>query len=286
MSDHDFELVTYEIPAEGVARITLNRPKQRNAQNAALLVELGRAFDRAARDEAVRCVILAGAGSDFSAGHDLKSGHAEMAVAAAESLATSWGGFSEEGAHGFYACEQELFLGLTRRWREFSKPTIAAVQGNCIAAGLMLAWACDIIIAAENASFADPVVTFGMPGVEWFAHPYELGPRKAKELLFTSDKWDAHEAHRLGMVNHVVAVESLEEATLTMARKIASKPAFALKLAKEAVNRAEDLGGKTASIEAFLPLHHLAHQHNVLRFGTLMDPSNLPKMATMAKEGA
>jgi len=277
-------LAVRDTPIEGVARITLNRPLQRNAQNVALLYELDRLFEAAARDAAVRVVILAGAGVDFSTGHDLKSTQEIMATAAAETpIGGSWGGYAEAGAHGFYAIEKDVYLNLTKRWRELSKPTIAAVQGHCIAAGLMLAWACDIIVAADNARFSDPVLTFGMPGVEWFAHPYELGPRKAKELLFTSDVWDAAEAHRLGMVNHVVAPDQLESFVLAMARKIAGKPAFALKLAKEAVNRCEDLGGKTQGIEAFFAVHHLAHQHNQLLFGALMDPSNLPRMTSIRR---
>lgn len=143
----------------------------------------------------------------------------------------------------------------------------------------MLAWACDIIVAADNARFSDPVVTFGMPGVEWFAHPYELGARKAKEHLFTSDAWDAQEAHRLGMVNHVVPLDGLNDFCLAMACKIASKPAFALKLAKEAINRCEDLGGKTLAIESFFAVHHLSHQHNNLLYGALMDPTGVPNLS-------
>jgi enoyl-CoA hydratase len=99
----------------------------------------------------------------------------------------TWGGFGLDGNEGRYAREQEIYLQVTRRWRNFPKPTIAQVQGKCIAGGLMLAWACDLIVASDDAQFCDPVVTMGVCGVEWFAHPWELGPRKAKELLFTAD---------------------------------------------------------------------------------------------------
>jgi enoyl-CoA hydratase len=112
----------------------------------------------------------------------------------------NWGGFAEANAHGRFAREQEIYLQITRRWRNLAKPTIAEVHGKCIAGGLMLAWACDIIVASSDAEFCDPVVTMGVCGVEWFVHPWELGPRKAKELLFTADAWSADEAHRLGMV--------------------------------------------------------------------------------------
>jgi len=108
-----------------------------------------------------------------------------------------WGGFTEPNAHGRFAREQEIYLQITRRWRNLAKPTIAEVHGKCIAGGLMLAWACDLIVASDDAEFCDPVVTMGVCGVEWFVHPWELGPRKAKELLFTADVWSAAEAHRL-----------------------------------------------------------------------------------------
>ena len=122
---------------------------------------------------------------------------------------SGWSGFQEPGAHGWYASEKEGYLESARRIRNFSKPTICAVQGKCIAGALIYAWVCDIIIAAKNAVFSDPVVDFGVSGVEWLAHPWELGARKAKEFLFTADSWSAEEAWRLGMVNHVVPLDDL-----------------------------------------------------------------------------
>lgn len=268
------ESVRYETPIPGVARLVLNRPRQRNAQDFPLLYALNDAFDRAVADEAIRCIIVAGEGDDFSAGHDLKGPGMEMGVDRPPT--GTWGGFAEPGAHGWYATEQEVYLNLTRRWRNVAKPTIAAVQGKCLGAGLAVAWACDLILAADDATFSDPVVTYGMMGIEWFAHPWELGARKAKEHLFTSDSWDAHEAWRLGMVNHVVARDALDDLALDMAARIARKPAFALKTAKEAVNRCLDMGQQMPAIEALFPLHHLCHQHNNLLFGQLMDPTNAP----------
>lgn len=278
MSDQEHkELVVYSSPADGVARITLNRPDKRNAQNAPLLYQLDEAFQRAARDTEVRCIILDAAGRDFSAGHDLSAGYLKNIEYLDANRPTSMeGGFAREGAEGMYAAEQEIYLELVKRIRNLPKPTIAAVQGKCIAAGLMLAWACDIIIAAEDASFMDPVVTYGMPGVEWFAHPYELGIRKAKQLLFTSDKWSAQEAQSFGMVNEVVAEAALTETALAMATKIAAKPTFALRTVKEAINRAADMPGVQPSIEANMPLHHLAHQHNMRLYGRAMDPTHVP----------
>ena len=172
--------------------------------------------------------------------------------------------------------EQEIYLRMCERWRNLPKPTIAQVQGKCIAGGLMLAWVCDLIIASEDATFQDPVVQFGICGAEYFAHPWELGARKAKEMLFTSDWIGAHDAHRLGMVNQVVPREKLETFTLEVAAKIAVKPAFALKMAKEAVNQALDQQGQTQSIRASFGLHQLCHSHNMQLHGVPVDPSGLP----------
>jgi enoyl-CoA hydratase len=174
------------------------------------------------------------------------------------------------------AREKEVYLGFCERWRNIPKPTIAVVQGKCIAGGLMLIWPCDIIIASEDAQFMDPTVSFGVDGVEYFAHPWELGPRKAKEFLFTSDWLSASDAKSIGMVNQVVPREQLEEASLAMAAKITRKPLFALKLTKEAVNAAEDAQGRVNAMQTSFALHQLAHTHNLHVHGMLIDPTGLP----------
>jgi enoyl-CoA hydratase len=125
-------------------------------------------------------------------------------------------------------------------------------------------------------------VSFGVGGVEYFAHPWELGPRKAKEMLFTGDWVSAEEAHRLGMVNHVVPVEDLADRTLAMAQKIAAKGRFALKLAKESVNAMEDAQGRVGAINTAFALHQLAHTHNLAVHGLLLDPSGLPPATARA----
>ena len=140
----------------------------------------------------------------------------------------------------------------------------------------MLIWPCDIIIASEDAQFSDPVVSFGIGGVEFFAHPWELGSRKAKELLFTSDWLSASEAKQLGMVNQIVPREKLEDAAIEMARKITTKSLFALKLTKEAVNVAEDAQGRVQAMQTSFALHQLAHTHWLKLYGMLLDPTNLP----------
>jgi enoyl-CoA hydratase len=148
------------------------------------------------------------------------------------------------------------------------KPTIAMVQGACIAGGLMLAWVCDLIIASDDAFFADPVVRMGIPGVEYFAHPWVLGPRFAKEMLFTGDRFTAQRAYELGMVSRVVPRADLAATTMAMADRIAAMPAFGLTLAKRAVNQCEDLMGLRPGMESVFGLHHLAHAHNAETSGS------------------
>ena len=136
---------------------------------------------------------------------------------------------------------------------------------------------CDIVVASEDALFCDPVVAMGANGVEYFAHPWELGPRKAKELLFTGDWLTADEARGLGMVNQVVPRDELESFTLKMAEKIATKPSMGLKLAKQSVNQAVDAQGFWPALQAAMSLQQLAHTHNLARFGVRVDPSGLPE---------
>ena len=267
--------VAYETPGAHVARIVLNRPQARNAQDTRLLYELNDAFDRAARDDEVKVIILAANGPHFSSGHDLReTGSIGEQMAGFETVGT-WCGFSCAGAEGRMAREKEIYLGLSERWRNIPKPTIAQVQGKCIAGGLMLVWPCDLIVAADDAAFCDNTVGMGVAGVEYFAHPWELGPRKAKELLFTADWLSAQEAKAIGMVNHVVPVAELAAFTLALAGKIATKPMFALKMAKEAVNAAQDAQGRVGAMGTAFALHQLAHSHNMQVHGMPVDPAGL-----------
>ncbi|MFC1895345.1 enoyl-CoA hydratase [Thermodesulfobacteriota bacterium] len=272
----EFETILYETPAEGVARIVQNRPKVRNAQNLQMTYDINAAFDRACQDDSIRVIILAGSDPHFSSGHDMKA-MGEQKPQKDFPVVGTWAGFENEAAHGRFPLEREIFLDMVRRWRNVPKPTIAQVQGKCIAGGLMLAWACDIIVASDDAMFCDPVVAMGVCGVEYFAHPWELGPRKAKELLFTAEWWSAQEAYRLGMVNHVVQREVLAEFTLDMAGKIARKPMFALKLTKEAVNNAVDVMGQRTAMDLAFSLHQLCHSHNDQVHGVPVDPSGIPQ---------
>ena len=270
-----FTTILYEHPAPHVARIVLNRPESRNAQDTRMLYEINDAFDRAAQDDEVKVIIVAANGPHFSAGHDLRERDTYAHMKEFRTVGT-WCGFSCAGAEAQMAREREIYLGFSERWRNVPKPTIAAVQGRCVAGGLMLIWPCDIIIASDDAQFCDPVVSFGIGGVEFFAHPWELGPRKAKELLFTSEWLSAEEARQLGMVNRIVPRDTLAEAALAMAQTIAKKSLFALKLTKEAVNAAQDVQGRAQAMQTSFALHQLAHTHWLKLHGMLIDPTGLP----------
>ncbi|MFZ3033293.1 MAG: enoyl-CoA hydratase [Parvibaculum sp.] len=270
----EFQTLLYETPAPHIARIVLNRPDTRNAQDTRLLYELNDAFDKAAQDNDIKVIILAAIGPHFSSGHDLRERDTHAAMKDYPTVGT-WCGFECAGAEAQMAREKEIYIGFSERWRNIPKPTIAEVQGKCIAGGLMLVWPCDIIVAADDAAFLDNTVAMGVGGAEFFNHPWELGVRKAKELLFTADWLTAAEAEKLGMVNHVVPRYELTTFTLTLAEKIATKPLFALKLAKEAVNAAQDAQGRSSAMQTAFALHQLAHSHNMQVHGMLIDPSGI-----------
>ncbi|HEX2591442.1 MAG TPA: enoyl-CoA hydratase [Rhizomicrobium sp.] len=270
----EFQTLLYEQPAPHIARIVLNRPDTRNAQDTKLLYELNDAFNAAARDNDIKVIILAANGPHFSSGHDLRERDTYTAMKEHETVGT-WCGFECAGAEAQMSREKEIYIGFSERWRNIPKPTIAQVQGKVIAGGLMLVWPCDIVVAADDAMFLDNTVAMGVGGAEFFHHPWEVGVRKAKEMLFTADWLDAADAKRLGMVNHVVPLAELGDFTLALAGRIAQKPGFALKLAKEAVNAAQDAQGRVSALQTAFALHQLAHSHNMQVHGMLVDPSGI-----------
>jgi enoyl-CoA hydratase len=261
----DYQFLEVEAFDDGqIIRITMNRPEARNAQNRGLLVELGEAFTAAEADDDVRVVILAGAGNSFSAGHDMGSEISLREQTPGPDAHPTIGihGGTRHGVENQMLQEWHYFFSNTVAWRNLRKITIAQVQGNVISAGLMLMWACDLIVAAEDAVFADVVSTrLGMCGVEYFAHPWEFGPRKAKELLLTGDSLDADEAHRLGMVSKVFSNERLAEDTLAFARRISRLPTVTSLLVKESVNQAVDAMGFTSALNGAFNLHQLNHAY-------------------------
>lgn len=260
------EFVLYEVVGDGnIARISLNRPEARNAQNRGLLVELDDAFRRAEQDDSIDVVILAGNGPSFSAGHDMGSELAALEAFPGPQQHPSYrinGGTAESEVERRMLQEWHYFFEYTRRWRELRKITIAQVHGKVISAGLMLMWSCDLIVAAEDTLFADVVATrLGMPGVEYLAHPFEFGPRKAKELLLTGDAIDADEAYRLGMVSKIFAGDELAAKTLEFAARIAARPAMTRLLIKDSINGASDAMGLRESLNHSFALHQLGHAH-------------------------
>jgi enoyl-CoA hydratase len=257
--------VRYETLDDGtIARITLNRPAARNAQNRGMLVELDAAFLRAEADDTVRVVILCGAGPLFSSGHDMGSSQAVAERRPGPDQHPSYltNGATRPGAEGRMLQEWHYFFTNTKRWRDLRKITVAQVHGPVLAAGLMLMWCCDLIIASDDTTFADVVGTrLGMCGLEYFGHPWEFGPRKAKELLLTGDSIDAVEAHRLGMVTKVFPRDDLEASTVAFARRIARLPTMTALLIKESVNQTVDNMGFSTALAACFTLHQLNHSH-------------------------
>ena len=281
----DTSEVQYETRG-AVAFVTMNRPQYRNAQNARMTYALDDAFGRAVRDDAVKVIVLAGAGDHFSAGHDIGTPGRDIHRSFPRVATTWWEHEDKKGAENIFVREQELYLGMCRRWRELPKPTIAMVQGACIAGGLMLAWICDLIVAADDAFFSDPVMKMGIPGVEYFAHPFVMSPRQAKEFLFLGERMGAADALRIGMVNRVVPRGRLLEETLAIADRIATMPRFGLALAKKAINQAEDRMGLRDAIDATYGLHQLAHAHNAMTSEDHLGGHDAKSMAEPAPKGA
>ncbi len=260
----DYKYITYESLDKGdIVRIMLNRPDARNAQNRGLLVELDDAFLAAEADDQVRVVIFGGMGPMFSSGHDMGSKEALAEREGPDRHPTTLiHGGTRKGAEARMLQEWHYYFENTKRWRNLRKITIAQVHGTVYAAGLMLMWACDLIVAADNALFADVVGTrLGMCGVEYFAHPWEFGPRKTKELMLTGDALEVEEAHSLGMVSKIFPADELSERTLEFARRIAALPTMTALLIKESVNQTVDNMGFYNALQACFTLHQLNHSH-------------------------
>ena len=260
------EPVLYTVE-QGVAWITMNRPAFNNAQNGQMTYALDDAFNRAVQDDAVRAIVLAGGGKHFSAGHDIGTPGRDLHHEFDKRLMLPRH-TNKPAAELLYTREQEQYLGMCKRWRDCSKPTVAMVQGACIAGGLMLAWTCDLIVASEDAFFQDPVnPLMGIPGVEYFAHAFELPPRIAKEFLLLGERMPAARAAQFGMVNKVVPRAELREAVAAMAGKLAGQSRLGNWLTKQAVNHVEELRGKSSAMTAAFHMHHFAHAQNDLVTG-------------------
>jgi enoyl-CoA hydratase len=261
----EYQYITTESMDDGtIVRISMARERMRNAQNRGLLVELGDAMLAAEADDKARVVILGGLGPMFSAGHDLGSADAvrEREPGPDQHPTYRTYGGTRAGAEQRMLQEWHFYYDNTRRWRNLRKITIAEVQGAVYAAGLMLMWACDLIVASDDVIFADVVGTrLGMCGIEYFAHPWEFGPRKTKELMLTGDSIDAEEAYRLGMVSKIFPADELASRTVDFARRIARTPTMAALLIKESVNQTVDNMGFYNGLQACFTLHQLNHSH-------------------------
>lgn len=266
--------IDYEVDG-AVAVITLNRPDKHNAQDESLLRDLDLRWQQAAADDGVKVIVVRANGDHFSSGHDLK---------------TPAPGYFREGKttlESAYSWEAEHYLGFSRKWRDVPKPSIAAVQGACVAGALNVIWPCDLIIAADNAYFSDPVVKFGVGGVEYHAHTWELGARRAKEMLFTARRFTAAEAFGAGMVNRVVPLDELDVQTMELAHEISEMDAWGLATAKRAVNQTLDVMGQQAALQSAFDIHWHGHANALLRTGyPLLTPGPLPSVAGKKDENS
>ncbi len=273
--------VSYAV-RDGTAWIMLDRPQYSNAQNYRLLNQLDGCFRAAVEDDAVKVIVLGGEGKHFSAGHDLGTPDKDT-LFERERVNLWWNHTDKEGAERQYVLEQDAYLGLCRRWAAIPKPAIAMVQGACIAGGLMLAWVCDMIVASDDAFFQDPVLRMSQPGVEYFAHAFELPPRIAREFLYLGQRMSADRAYQYGMVNRVVPRAELRDTVAEIAAEIGSKSRLGLALTKQAVNFVEDLRGKRTAMDGVFHMHHFAHAQNQLATGNLVGGVDLKTMAAANK---
>jgi enoyl-CoA hydratase len=220
---------------EAVALLTLNRPDKLNAINGPVIEALDAALDAAEADEAVRAIVVAGAGRAFSAGFDLDMG---------------MGDGKPDPADVRRALENDFRI-ILRFW-DSPKPTIAAVHGYCLGSALELALACDLTVAAEDCRFGEPEVKFGS-GIVALLLPWLAGPKAAKYLLLTGeDRATAAEMQAMGLVNRVVPAAALLDEAIALAKRVASNDAQAVRLTKQAINRSLDIGGMRQALLAAL----------------------------------
>jgi enoyl-CoA hydratase len=243
-----YKHIKYEVENK-IARVILNRPEQRNVQSTILLEELDHAIAQAGADRKVNVIVLSGEGPAFSAGHDLGT---------AEEMEHRKEFPIEEGVRGIFERSWRLYVDMHLRWRNISKPMIAAVQGYCIFGGWMVASTADVIFAADDALFLGAAF-------QYFGVPYDVHPRKVKEILFQSRFVDAEQAKELGLVNRVVPRDQLMDEVMAYAADVAQNDPFDMRTTKLAINQALDAQGFTA---------HIMNSHStyiVRRLGS-MDP--------------
>ena len=245
---NDLGHTSYEVDG-AIGIVTIDRADKANAVNQQTLDEMDACFRAAEEDRDVRVIVLRANGKHFSSGHDMTGSNEAIGENADPEKAkgSSDLDWEERGLQAIFEWERIHYLGYSRRWRDIPKPTIAAVQGACIAGGLMLCWPMDLIIAADNAHFSDPVLRMGIGGVEYHGHTWEVGPRKAKEMLFTARRFPAEEA------------DELDSQTMELAREIAEMHPFALTQAKRIVNQTQDVQGFYSALQSGFDMHTVGH---------------------------
>ena len=228
----DYTTIRYE-PGP-VARVILNRPHKLNAQSWTLLSEMEHAFNKAIDDPEVGVIILSGEGRAFSAGHDLDS---EEQLADRKKRVEGLDGFTLSGLN------RDIYVDSHLRWRDLPKPTIAMVHGYCIFGGWMIASAMDFIFASDDALI---IPTYG----DYFTATWDVGARKAKEILYENRFMTAEEAMTWGFVNRVYPANELEKETLAYAARVNETGLFYTRTVKFAVNQTLDMMGFTTSVRS------------------------------------
>ena len=246
------DLATVRYAVEGhVCTLPMDRPEVANAQNTQLIDDLDAAFDAAGADDEVRVVVLTGAGRHFSSGHDLKALVGDVEP-------DEWRRMRDT-PEGRFQHEKVMYFDRCLRIRDFPKPPIAAVHGSCVAAGLMLACMCDLIVAADDAVFSNPVLRMTGAAVEILVEPWEMPPRKAKEFLLAAEKFSADEAEKLGMVNRVVPADRLLAEAHELAERVAKVPPATAQVVKRSINKTLDLMGQRDAWDYHFMAHHWMH---------------------------
>lgn len=231
----DAKVVVVEVE-DHLATVIINRPRKLNALNREVLTDLSSAFRRLEEDDDVRLVVLRGAGGNFSAGYDISN---SSVVAAPDSA----------GAHAYLSIEANLTMQL---WG-LSKPTVAVVEGWCLAGGFDLALACDVVIAEESAKFGMPEIRYGSGPVTLLL-PFLMGQKQANWMLFTGDTYTAADACELGLVNVVVPADELRGALDALAAKITPTPLPILRFTKLGLIRAYEAMGLRQAVQSNLDL--------------------------------
>jgi enoyl-CoA hydratase len=232
----NFETILYEKKGP-IGLLTLNRRDRLNAINQKMLREINSALDAAEKDEDVRVIVVTGSGSAFSSGFDLKEQMERRPTGVAD-----WRPLLDHD-----------FNTVFRFWK-FSKPTIAAVRGACLAGACELALCCDLTIATDDAFFGEPELKFGA-GIVVMILPWIVGPKIAKEIILTGeDRLTAARAREIGIVNQIVPSSELESACLKLAKRIAVVDPNLVRQTKHAINRAFEIAGLGEALEAALDI--------------------------------